>query len=253
MQEMVEQTIAGWCGEFMRGLPEKPCGDREEAILAAVREGRTAPITWVEVQSEHGARKATLFVSADALRIGDGESSVRVNASARTMQRIADLLGCVLPTTKICDLIWEQAAVRLSPCIQKPDAAMGYTSRMLQHHCGVEEARAGREGLIENVGKHWVITNRLANARNLAANYGWFDPRAPHASGALKLWQPLGLAHNLDHVDYSQVVRLVQRRCLVDGEERDLTEVMVDPELAPLVSHEGPLRLTRLLGVAPEA
>jgi len=250
---MQELEIAGWCGEFMRGLPEQPCAEREDAVLNAVREGRIEPITWTEVHSERGGRKATVRVSADALRLGDEQASVRVNASARTMQRIADLLGCVLPTTKICDLIWEQASVRLPPCIQKPDASMGHTSRMLQHHGRVEEGRAGRPGLVENVGKHWVLTNRLAGRPDLAANYGWYDPRAPHSSGKHRLWQPLGLAHNLDHVDYSQVVRLVQRECLIDGEARDLTEVMTDPELAPLVSHEGPLRLVRLLGVEPEA
>ncbi|EYF01390.1 hypothetical protein [Chondromyces apiculatus] len=250
---MQEQTIAGWCGEFMRGLPEKPSFGREDAILQAVRDARTTQTTWVEVVSKHKEHELVLFVSADALRVGDEQGSVRVSVSARTAQRIADLLGCVLPTTKVCDLIWEQAAVKLKPCIQKPDGAMGYTSRMIQHHTKVEAAYAGRQGLIENVGKHWVLTNRLAGTRNVSANYGWYDEAAPRKFGAHKMWQTLGLAHNLDHVDYSQVMRLVQRCCLVNGEERDLTEVMVDRTLAPLVSSEGPLRFTRLPGVKAEA
>ena len=243
------ETSSPWCQEFIGSLPERAGFARETAVLEAVRGGRTAPITWVEVRSEHRGRAATLFVSADALRVGDEQASIRINASARTTQRIADFFGCVLPTARICNLIWEQAAVRLSPCIQKPDKQMAYTARMIQHHESVEKKRAGKEGLIENVGKHWVLTNRLRGRRDVAANYGWYDPGARHAAGAHRVWQPLGLAHNLDHCDYSQVVRLVQRRCLVDGVERDLTEVMVDPALAGLVSDEGALLAARLPGV----
>jgi hypothetical protein len=242
-------TLSGWCKEFIEGLSEPAGHGREEAILEAVRAGRTAPVCWAEVHSEHGGRKATLFVSSDALRVGDEACSVRVNASARTMQRIVDLLDCVLPTPKICDLIWEQAAIRIPPSMQTPDKHMSNTSRMVQHHESVEKKVEGRTGLIENVGKHWVLSNRLAGTRDKSANYGWYDKAAGHAQGANRLWQPVGLAHNLDHVDYSQVVRLVQKRCLIDGAERDLTEVMVDPALAPLVSGEGPLRLVRLPGV----
>ncbi len=143
-------------------------------------------------------------------------------------------------TTRLCDLVWEQASVRIPPCIGAPDATMASTSRMLEHHRRVEEHVAGRTGLIENVGKHWVLTNRLADRPDRAANYGWFDPGAAHRCGQHTLWQPLGLAHDPDHVDYSQVVRLVRRRCTVDDAERDLLEVMTDPALAGLLSSEGP-------------
>ncbi|MCC6558180.1 MAG: hypothetical protein IT372_34980 [Polyangiaceae bacterium] len=241
--------IAGWIGQFIASLPERPGPAREEAILGAVREGRYVPVSWVEVRSEAAGHEAALFVSADALRVGDAEGSIRINASARTMQRIVDLLECVMPTTRICDLVWEQATVRLRPSIQTPDALMATVGRMVRHHHAIEQKLAGRTGLIENVGKHWVISNRLRWTRRLAANYGWFDAAALYASGKHRVWQPLGLAHDLEHVDYSQVVRLVQRRCLVDGVERDLADVMRDPALAPLVSSEGPLQVARLPGV----
>ncbi|WP_437989266.1 hypothetical protein [Sorangium sp. So ce145] len=239
--------------DFVAGLPEHACAAREEAILEAVQAGHVAPISWVPVYSQLDERRATFLVSADALRIGDAEDSVRVNASARTTQRIADLLECAMLTTRLCDLVWEQATVRIPPCIGAPDASMANTSRMLEHHRRLEEQVAGRTGLIENVGKHWVLTNRLADRPDRAANYGWFDPGAAHRYGQHTLWQPLGLAHNPDHVDYSQVVRLVRRRCTVDGAERDLHEVMTDPALAGLVSSEGPLRVLRLPGVPEEA
>ncbi|WP_437774294.1 hypothetical protein [Sorangium sp. So ce1097] len=235
-------------------LPERAGAAREDAVLEAVQGGLLAPICWVPVHSQHGEHRATFLVSADALRIGDAQDSVRINASARTTQRIADLLGCVMLTTRLCDLVWQQASVRIPPCIGAPDPAMASTSRMLEHHRRVEERVAGRAGLIENVGKHWVLTNRLAGRRDRAANYGWYDPKAAHRYGQHALWQPLGLAHDMDHVDYSQVVRLVRRQCTVDDAERDLLDVMTDPALAGLVSSEGPLRVLRQPGVPePEA
>ncbi|WP_437720156.1 hypothetical protein [Sorangium sp. So ce861] len=235
--------------DFVARLPERACAAREGALLEAVQAGHLAPIDWVQVHSAHGEHRATFLVSADALRVGDAQDSVRINASARTTQRIADLLECAMLTTRLCDLVWEQATVRIKPCIGAPDPTMANTSRMLEHHRRVEERVAGRTGLIENVGKHWVLTNRLAGSRERAANYGWYDPGAAHRHGRHALWQPLGLAHDLDHVDYSQVVRLVRRRCTVDGAERDLLEVMTDPALAGLVSSEGPLRVLRQPGV----
>jgi hypothetical protein len=125
---------------------------------------------------------------------------------------------------------------------------------MLGHHLCVEGELAGQRGLVETVGKNWVITNQLATHPGKAANYGWFDPKAPYGSkpggrGPHRLWQPLGLAHDTRHGDYSQIVRLVHRACTVDGGVRDLVDVLHDRELAPLASDEGVMRVWRIPGV----
>lgn len=232
--------------EFIAALPEAPGPARERAILDAVREG-AARVEWAVVTSKWGDHTAELTVSADALAIGDDDDWVRVSVSHTTAQRIADHFDALLPTTHISDLIFEQAAVRLTPCLQKPNAAMANTSRMLRHHEEVEGKRAGRGGLVSTVGKDWVVTNRLEGRPDRAANYGWHDPHAPNG----RLWQPLGLAHDRSHVDYSQTVRLVKRAMRVDGQERDLVDVLGAPALAGLVSDEGAIRLWRL-SVAPE-
>lgn len=242
--------------DFLQSLPKHAGSDREQAIIAAVRAGEYAPIEWSTLSSVANGRSLVLYVAADALRIGTADDSVRVNACARSAQQIADLLGCVLPTTKICDLIWEQAVVRVTPCIGGAGKDMTDTVRMAAHHACVEAKVAGRSGLIENVGKHWVIANELSSHVGFAANYGWFDPSAPYHSrpsrnGPLRLWQSLGTRHSIAYVDYSQVVRLVYRACVLDGEQRDLVDVMRDPALASLVSDEGPMHLTRIPGVPP--
>jgi len=183
-----------------------------------------------------------VFVSSDALRIGNSEDAVRVNVTAQSAQRIADRLGTILPTARICDLVWQQAQVRISPCLQTPDAHMSDTDRMVRHSREVDEKVSGRSGLIENVGKHWVLANGLITVPSRAANYGWFLPNG-------RPIQPLAYAHNLEHVDYSQVARLVRRDVIVDGAVMDIGQVGTDPELAGLVNGDGPLHVWRLPGV----
>ena len=114
--------------------------------------------------------------------------------------------------------------------------------------------RQGATGLIENVGKHWVLTNEIVGKTILgiqaAANYGWYsDQGGPSRDGPFSVVQPLSTAHFIDYVDYSQVIRLVQQRCTVDGQDADLRDVLRDPALATLVSDEGPLAIVRIPGV----
>lgn len=231
--------------EFLATLPERPERKREELILDAVRQGLTMPIEWAEVYSYAKGHEAVLKVSTDAVAIGEPDDWVRVTVSHTTAQQIADILGAFLPTSRISDLINDQAAVRLKPCLQRPDKQMAYTSRMVKHHKAVEERRDGRAGLVSSVGKDWVLTNRLAGRPKNAANYGWHDRSSPNK----RVWQPVGLAHDRFHVDYSQVVRLVCRTVCVDGQELPLDDVLRSPELAPLVSSEGPLKIVRHPGV----
>jgi hypothetical protein len=56
------------------------------------------------------------------------------------------------------------------------------------------------------------------------------------------VWQQRGFRHNRRHVDYSQwVPRFVHPRMHVDGRNVATAEVMMSPELAGLVSYQGPL------------
>jgi len=55
------------------------------------------------------------------------------------------------------------------------------------------------------------------------------------------VFQPIGLAHDRHHVDYSQLCTFMGRMILVDGALRDAADVVQDPELAPLISDEGPM------------
>jgi hypothetical protein len=61
--------------------------------------------------------------------------------------------------------------------------------------------------------------------------------------------QGQGWAHDPSHVDYSQNCFLVHRTCKMGGADRDLADLLVDPMIAPSLSHEGVLQVLRQPGV----
>lgn len=246
------------------GFPESGPA-REAHILAQVRHG-LFEVEYATVVSDHAGHHAEFQVFADALKI-DG---VRVNVSARTQQGLADMLGCMLLTPKLADLAWFQRTVTLPPM---PRPITATTAAMLDQSAKIDAAIAklgNPRGLVGTVGKHWVVDNDLSPTKliygiNGAENYGWHFDGASYqgiagetvASGAkdpsgraYRLIQGRGWAHNMDEVDYSQVCVLVMLACKLDGQDADLRDVLRDPALAPLASHNGPMTRFRQPGVA---
>lgn len=213
-------------------------------ILVEVKAGRFVMIM-TPIRSAYRGSVAEIMVSADALKI-DGE---RVAVSARTQQKIADVLGLYLPTPRICDLSWEQAEVRLPPVLGvnglwPKDRALSY-SRTVDSHL---PPGASDYLLTRNVGKDWVISKRILERKNAAANYGWFDLKAAHLShSGMKVWQPLGTAHDMSHYDYSQVATFVGPEIRIVGADKRLTfeECAKSAEYAGHLSDEGIMRVTR--------
>jgi N-acetyl-anhydromuramyl-L-alanine amidase AmpD len=253
---------------FLATLPEKACAEREQAIIHAVQDGYAMDAAFMPVDVEYNGHKGTIFIGTDVLRIGESGDFVRVNVNAATAQLIADMKGWILPTTKIVDILWKAAYLKVEPCLQPADptdrfkqgmpkcsdgtTSMSDTPAMLKHSNDIEMKVTGDESLFENGGKHWVLSNKLTAQPDHAANYGWFSNSAPYTSASgLKMWQTLGLAHNLAHVDYSQSLRAVHADMVVNGQTRKVAEVAADPDLWGLVSSEGPLKLSRYPGVPP--
>lgn len=249
--------------EFLATLPARSGRDRGDAILEAVRAGLDLDANFTPLDVEWNDHKGTIFVGSDVLRIGEDGDYVRVNVTALMAQLIADLKGWILPTTRICDLIWMSAAPRVEPSLQPYDResreeqgyspSMSDTQAMERHSDDVEVRRTGRCGLLENAGKQWVLTNKLIKRPDRGANYGFFSSNAPYRSASgLKMWQTLGLAHDAKfHADYSQTLRPVRAKMILDGRERLVAEVAADPELWGLVSSEGPIKLSRLPAAPP--
>lgn len=236
--------------EFIRSLPQSGADvARDDAIVRAVQDGHHAPLVFKPVAVKHGLMTATVWVTHDALMLGEPGDYVRVSMNADTAQRVAWELGCFLPTTKICDSVWDAADVRIKPVFQSPPdypyESMDRPSRMLDYHREVDRRIAhhthlqGR--LIGNIGKHWVLSNKATTSR--AANYGWYvDWGGSVSASGRRMVQTLGTAHNGRHSDYSQVLRLVKNELSAHGQAMPLGEALLDPELCGLVSSEGVMK-----------
>lgn len=184
----------------------------QHAITEAVSRGEHCPIRWARVPWG----RVVLHVGEDALQIG----GVRQCVTAQTAQRLADLLGCTLPTPEIVDAVHAAAVVRCLPQIQAPGPEMSSREAMERHSRAVSSQVAGRAGLASTVGKEWVLSEQLTGG--VAANYGWHSKSAPNG----RIWQTLGHRHGPTHVDYSQIFRPVARACLYDGAPADLHDVL---------------------------
>lgn len=222
-------------------------------IHRVIREGR-AQVEWADLVSEHDGHRLVMRVFRDAMKV-DG---IRVAVTARQMQEVADLTACMLPTAKILDLVWMQASTRFDPIINHGgEIVANLTPEIVSPLIDEKIAKAGDAGgIIESVGKYWVVTNRLLFStpfgRRTACNYGWHSSkgRFQGVTPGIKLWQDQGCRHNDAHVDPSQVVRLVSRSAMLTRPgstpiEVDLHDVARDPKLAPLINHDGVLRVLR--------
>ena len=244
----------------LEGMPTKLGKERDEWILGAVLDGR-ADFSFADVRSDAGEKTAVFRVFRDALTI----EGVRMNVSASLQQRIADVTGCMLMTAKVADLLWMQREVTLTPFTRPITSS---TEAMIDNSAKIDAAlsefTAKPQGIVQTVGKHWIVDNDLASHPGKAMNYGWHfsgsnfsgltgevnaSLQKDQAGTYVRLIQGRGTAHDPSHTDYSQICVLMSRTCLLDGSEVDIQSVLSDPSTASLGSHQGPLKVFRQPGV----
>jgi hypothetical protein len=232
---------------FVRALEAADEQGREAAVLRELASGNVPSylrrLVHLETRGETSSGRVktlTFWVTPDYLAVGDDDDSVRVPMSAITAQLVADRLGFVLPTAKLVDLVYRFAPEKLAPRTFPPSAAMVRVEAFVTHD-ELIDAQIGRGAPLSLVAGHKkdvVISNRLRERPHRLALYGW------HRADGQPI-QPLSIAHGDWYSDYSHGVRLVAPTVLVDGEPRRTLDVLADPELAPLLSDEGPVESAR--------
>jgi len=221
-ERMWREVTAGNVPDFLRQMKPVP--------VTAVVDGRTLT--------------GKVFVTPDYLAVGSNEDYFFVPMTPYTAQRIADRLGCLLPTPKLVDDIYAAAAVKLTPSPIPPTPAMTTVPEFLTHNQTVSAQRAAVLAqsplgeLTAGDKKDIVICKALADTPGHVAIYGWHKPDG-------KPIQPLYLGHFAYWADYSHGVRLVADTMEVDGRPMSLSKVLTDPGLSALVSGEGPLAVSR--------
>jgi hypothetical protein len=269
---------------------------RSRAIFDNVIKGNfTAP--WGTVVVSKNGHTGKFKVFADALKIGDVRVSVSAELSQQIADvlhcslltpRLADLVFMnralkadgtrftlkpqfqpvdrqgyvVVPNKeqpgKTVRVLMDSTAAMIAENDKINDAIEkeGGIGSILENGEGLAGAKMG---IIQTVGKHWVISNALGQHPGKAENYGWhfmgdsiFGARWESAVTPLagfRVVQGEGWFHDMKHADASQTLVLVSRDCEVDGAKMDLLDVFTSKELAPLVNHDGVLRVLRQPGV----
>jgi hypothetical protein len=188
---------------------------------------------------------ATICVMPDYLAIGTNRDFLRIPMNLHTATDVAARFGFVLPTPKMVDAIYRQSAAHLRPQPMQAGPAMHSIAYYTRHNATIHEQRLSLGiplgVLISGQKKDVVISNRLASHPGRIAIYGWQNPDGTPI-------QPLSTLHDANYADYSHGIRLVSDVMYLNGEPASVQEVLENPEMAALLSDEGPVEnLSRLI------
>jgi len=230
--------------EMIQRLVPLSLFDRESEIFFQITSGnvpnflrRLCAVTITNVFAGH-TNTATFYAAPDYLAVGSDDDYFRVALSPGTAQRLADALECSLPTPKMADEIYAAAEVKLAPLPIPPSPAMTTVQVFSNHNALVRDQRVEQlaahplGALVAGHQKDVVICARLAASPGKVAIYGW------HQTNGVPI-QNLYLGHTAAWVDYSQCIRLVQRKMIVNSVDTTVADVLADPGLAGLLSDEG--------------
>ena len=139
--------------EFIKRITPLDFTKREQEILNEAVTGNVpaflrkfCPVTVTHI-IEGKTNIGTFFIAPDYLAVGTDEDYLLTPMSPNTAQRIADQLGCVLPTRKMVDAIYASAEVKLAPVPIPPSVAMTTVPVFARHN---EMVRTQRGAVLES-------------------------------------------------------------------------------------------------------
>ncbi|MGE0173120.1 MAG: hypothetical protein AB7T49_10055 [Oligoflexales bacterium] len=209
---------------------------REYAIYREVLRGNVPSFLRQMVPiniSEDPNVDVVIWAMPDYLAIGSDEDFVRVPVNLLTASKLAEDFGLSLPTPKIVDIIYDQAAVKLQPITFRPGHDMDSAEYILAHNQAIQEQLNGPFPHLLMAGhkKDIVLCQRMMRKKGSIAIYGW------HKSAHDPI-QPLSTAHSASYADYSHGVRLISQVVYVNGRTRSLAWLLSDPRFYKLISNE---------------
>lgn len=214
---------------------------RDEVVLGELRRGNLPsflhelkPVRMSGSDRSGRIHEGVIWVTPDYLAVGSDDDFVRVPMGFDAAVAVARSFGFTLPTGKMVDAIYEQSNLRLAPEPMTPGPQMESTDYFWRHHLSIELQLSGRAPgeLTSGHKKDLILTKRLLEPPGRVAIYGW------HRRKGLPI-QPVSTVHGARYADYSHGVRLVAETVALDGELVSIFDVLRDPDLAPVFSHEG--------------
>lgn len=240
--------------EFAANANKMIVVDREAEAVRLLLEGHTPTwmrsfhqVTLIFSDTNRKSRTLLLKVLRDYLTIGTDDDCMRMPLSPMGAQKVADAWGCMMPTTKLVNLIWHSATSKVPPQPWGPpyDASMHSMSRYVEHDKRIDATLKklviAPGSFIAGHKKDVVMSNRLVAQPKQVAIYGWTQLDG-------KVIQPLSCVHENSYSDYAHGIRLVAHECMLDGQLTDLRAVLQDPIAHVGISNEGTLKVLRQPG-----
>ncbi len=200
------------------------------------------PVTYTE-EIAGKVYKVTLFVSADYFCVGNEDDYAYLPLTATLAQEFATEGQALLPTRKMVNHIYEQAAQVFIPQPIPPSPQMTTPAQFLRHDRMIKEQLAEKKQtyrpgqLTAGHKKDVVISPQIyRDGKAFVVIYGWHQLNG-------KPIQPLYGKHLLDWVDYSHGIRFIHSRIQINGKWHLLKNILKDPVLHVLVSDEGPFSI----------
>jgi hypothetical protein len=230
--------------EFARRTSGLSSEERDRAVVAELERGNIpsflahlTPVKLATNASNGQSVAATIWVTPDYLAIGSDDDFLYVPLTYYSATIVADHFGCVLPTARMVDAIYEQSAHHLTPAPLPAGPLMRSNLYLSRHQHRIDEQRSGLPlgELIAGHKKDLVLSNRLLQVPGRVAIYGW------HTAPGHPI-QPLSTVHGAQYVDYSHGVRLVSTTVVVNSRPRSIYDALQDAQVAPILSREGVTR-----------
>ena len=239
----LRQSGAETGSAFMKRIATLTREERENEVFKALSAGNLPDFlkNTVTLQDEFAdikgiVHKVQYEVIPDYLSVGNDSDFCRIPMNPHTAQRIANLYGASLITSKLSDHIYQMAQVKLAPFFYAPVGnANELVEKFVAHNTQIEKQKAearGKNGeLIAGIKKDVILSSRIAQQPNKVVIYGWHKPDGNPI-------QPVYNGHIDWYVDYSHGIRLVNNQVIIDGKLLLLTDILKDPILFKIFSDE---------------
>jgi hypothetical protein len=183
-------------------------------------------------------QSVTYYVIPDYLAIGCDSNYFLCPMSPIIATKIADSIGCTLPTRKMVNDIYAQAALKLAP-LTIPASATMTTVQAFSHHSSMVYSQRSSSlttfpqgTLVGGDKKDVVISNLIYSTSNKVIIYGWH-------TGIGNPIQPMSSVHADTYMDYSHGMRFIQNDVIYNGNPTTVKAILQSSTLHPLLSDEG--------------
>lgn len=257
----------------MSFVPQTP---RDANIWDLLAAGQIQLPEFTDIEEERDGHTVVIHAANDALRGPGGYRMMVSHELAQALAdalgcvlpttRMSDMAWLATPSEQV-----------LGPVTSASDGTMDDEATAQKTSAQIDQAMFGKGipqgGYVRVVGKEWVTSEKLledpgtptegcaldflgrpiANIRGpvvngvqkrfpntiAGANFGWqWSQGQSKTPGGLPCVQSVGRRHGTDHFDYSQLCTLYLPTVGIDGSEVLVEDVLLDPELAYLLSDE---------------